>query len=204
MPTPPPTTHGDAGPDAGLDPGTVGIALLATTARVTRWAGRRSTTTIRYAQLRVLSQLDDLGPSRISALAIVDRCAQPTMSVLVQRLEEHGWVDRSADPEDTRASLVRLNDQLKKNNRRPAVILFDERAKTDEDLLDSVNAGRIRATIVDDYIYDLWKKDMLKIADTNRDVSVSQDGVIAWVSRKDAPALTTLLKDFFSTRKLTF
>jgi len=109
MPTPPPTTHGDAGADAGLDPGTVGIALLATTARVTRWAGRRSTTTIPYAQLRVLSQLDDLGPSRISALAIVDRCAQPTMSVLVQRLEEHGWVDRSADPEDTRASLVRLN-----------------------------------------------------------------------------------------------
>jgi DNA-binding MarR family transcriptional regulator len=105
MSAPPPT----ASPDAGLDPGAVGIALLATTARVTRWAGRQSTTTIPYAQLRVLSQLDDLGPSRISALATVDRCAQPTMSVLVQRLEEHGWVDRSADPDDTRASLIRLN-----------------------------------------------------------------------------------------------
>ena len=98
-----------ASPDAGLDAGTVGVALLATTARVTRWAGRQSTTTIPYAQLRVLSQLDDLGPSRISALATVDRCAQPTMSVLVQRLEEHGWVDRTVDPDDTRASLISLN-----------------------------------------------------------------------------------------------
>ena len=105
---------------------------------------------------------------------------------------------------DHHASLVRLNEQLKKVNRREAVILFDEKAKTDEDLLDSVNAGRIRATIVDDYVFDLWKKDMLKIADTNRDVAVSQDGVIAWVSRKDAPAMTSVLKDFFSTHKLAF
>src|SRR4030095_7713317 len=92
---------------------------------------------------------------------------------------------------DHHASLVRLNEQLKKNNRREAVMLFDEKAKTDEDLLYSVNAGRIRATIVDDYIFDFWKKDMLKIADTNRDIAVSQDGVIAWVTRKDEPALTS-------------
>ena len=105
---------------------------------------------------------------------------------------------------DHHASLLRLNEQLKKNNRRQAIILFDDKAKTDEDLLDSVNAGRIRATIVDDYIFDLWKKDMLKIADANRDIAVSQDGVLAWVTRKDAPALTALLKDFFSTHKLAF
>jgi DNA-binding MarR family transcriptional regulator len=118
MSAPPPTASPDAGAaaqvtasaDAGLDPGAVGIRLLATTARVTRWAGRQSSTTIPYAQLRVLSQLDDLGPSRISALATVDRCAQPTMSVLVQRLEDHRWVDRTADPDDTRASLISLND----------------------------------------------------------------------------------------------
>jgi DNA-binding MarR family transcriptional regulator len=93
-----------------LDTDVVGTELLAAMARVTRWAGRQSTTTIPFAQLRVLSQLDDLGPSRISALATVDRCAQPTMSVLVQRLEEHGWVDRGADPADTRASLISLNE----------------------------------------------------------------------------------------------
>ena len=105
---------------------------------------------------------------------------------------------------DHHASLIRLNQQLQKNNRRPAIIAFDERAKTDEDLLDSVNAGRLRATLVDDYIFDRWKGELLKVADTNPDVAVSQDGVLAWVTRKDAPALTSVLKEFFSTHKLTF
>jgi ABC-type amino acid transport substrate-binding protein len=105
---------------------------------------------------------------------------------------------------DHHASLIRLNEQLQKNNRRRADILFDDKAKTEEDLLDSVNAGRIRATIVYEYIFDKWQGDMLKVAKTNRDIAVSQDGVIAWVTRKDAPQLTEALKDFFSTRKLTF
>jgi len=105
---------------------------------------------------------------------------------------------------DHHASLIRLNQQLKKNSRREAVTIVDEKTKTDEELLDSVNAGRIRATIVDDYILDRWQGELLKIATTNRDVAVSQDGVLAWVTRKDAPALTALLKDFFSTHKLTF
>jgi ABC-type amino acid transport substrate-binding protein len=105
---------------------------------------------------------------------------------------------------DHHASLIRLNEQLQKNNRLEAVIAFDERAKTDEDLLDSVNAGRIRAAIVDDYIFERWRGELPKLADTNPDVAVSQDGVLAWVTRKDAPDLTAVLKDFFSTHKLTF
>ena len=105
---------------------------------------------------------------------------------------------------DHHASLIRLNEQLKNNNRRPAVIVFDDKARTDEDLLDSVNAGRIRATVADDYIFERWQGELLKVASTNRDIAVSQDGVIAWVSRKDAPNLTASMKEFFSTHKLTF
>jgi membrane-bound lytic murein transglycosylase MltF len=105
---------------------------------------------------------------------------------------------------DHHASVIRLNEQLTKINRPPATIVADARTKTDEELLDSVNAGRIRATIVDDYIFDRWQKGLLKVASTNRDIAVSQDGVLAWATRKDAPALTSLLKSFFSTHKLTF
>ena len=65
---------------------------------------------------------------------------------------------------DHHASLIRLNEQLKKINRPPATIVVDDATKTDEDLLDSVNAGRIRATIVDDYVFDRWQSDLLKIA----------------------------------------
>lgn len=104
---------------------------------------------------------------------------------------------------DHHASLIRLNDQLTKISRRPALIAFDTRAKTDEDLLDSVNAGRIRATIVDDYILDRWQKDLLKVASANRDIAVSQDGILAWATRKDAPKLLGLLNEFFAAHQLT-
>jgi len=100
--------------------------------------------------------------------------------------------------------LIRLNEQLAKNNRRPANIVADEKTKTDEELLDSVNLGRIRATIADDYIYDRWKGDLLKIAGTNREVAVSQDGVLAWVTRKDAPKLLALMNEFFTAHRITF
>lgn len=102
------------------------------------------------------------------------------------------------------ASLLRLNDQLKKISRPPATIVVDPTTLTDEDLLDGVNAGRIRATIVDEYIFDFWQKQFPKIASINRDIAVSQDGSLSWVTRKDAPKLVEFLKEFFSTHKLTF
>lgn len=104
---------------------------------------------------------------------------------------------------DHHASLIRLNDQLKKINRPPARIVAEERIKTDEDLLDRVNHGSMPATVADSYIFDRWAKEFPKIT-TNRDVAVSQDGSLSWVTRKDAPQLLALMNDFFSTHKLTF
>lgn len=105
---------------------------------------------------------------------------------------------------DHHASLLRLNEQLKKISRPPATIVADDRTPTDEDLLDGVNAGRIRATIVDEYIFDYWQKQFPKIASINREVAVSQDGTLSWVTRKDALKLVEFLKEFFSTHRLTF
>nr|WP_275402518.1 MarR family transcriptional regulator [Streptomyces sp. SID13031] len=58
--------------------------------------------------MRLMGRLDELGPTRISELAKADRCSQPTMSNLVQRQEENGWVLREPDPADSRASLISL------------------------------------------------------------------------------------------------
>lgn len=44
-----------------------------------------------HAAMRLLGRLDELGPSRVSDLTKADRCAQPTMTTLVQRQEEQGW-----------------------------------------------------------------------------------------------------------------
>jgi membrane-bound lytic murein transglycosylase MltF len=102
---------------------------------------------------------------------------------------------------DHHASLVRLNDQLKEIDRPPARIVFAE--QPDEELLDLVNSGNIQATVVDDYIYDAHRAQLGKTT-VNRDVAVSQDGEIAWVTRKDAPRLLALLNEFFASHRLTF
>ena len=104
---------------------------------------------------------------------------------------------------DHHASLVRLNDQLKKITRPPAKIVFADGQQTDENLLFLVNKGHVPATIVDDYIYDAHKAQLLKTA-VNRDVAVSQDGEIAWVTRKGSSRLLELINDFFATHRLSF
>jgi membrane-bound lytic murein transglycosylase MltF len=102
---------------------------------------------------------------------------------------------------DHHASLFRLNEQLAKINRPGAKIVVEAGLPTDEDLLDAVNSGRVPAAIVDDYIFEMWRQDFPNIA-ANRDIAVSQDGSLSWVTRKDALKLTALVKEFFSTHTL--
>ena len=100
---------------------------------------------------------------------------------------------------DHHASLLRLNEQLRKIDRPIAKIVLAPPSVTDEQLTERVNEGKIPATIVDDYAL----VQLPNIA-VNRDIAVSQDGSLSWVSRKDSPQLTEFLKEFFSTHKLTF
>ena len=50
------------------------------------------------------------GPRRITELAQLERLAQPTMTLLVKRLEQRGLVDRERHAEDGRVVLVSLTD----------------------------------------------------------------------------------------------
>lgn len=101
------------------------------------------------------------------------------------------------------ASLTRLNDQLKKIDRPQARVVIAPAEMTDEDLLDQVNAGTIPATLVDDYVFNACCAEMSGLR-VNRDVAVSQDGSLSWVTRKDAPKLLAVINEFFATHKLAF
>lgn len=59
------------------------------------------------AQAAVLAILRD-GPRRISDLTGYAGVAQPTMTVLVDRMERQGWVRRVPDPADRRAVRVEI------------------------------------------------------------------------------------------------
>src|SRR5918911_3101914 len=64
--------------------------------------GQRDITRTEAGLLNTLSE----GPRRITELAELEGLAQPTVTLLVGRLEERGWVKRQRDPDDRRAVLV--------------------------------------------------------------------------------------------------
>lgn len=85
----------------------LGVDFMVAAARLTRFASKH-VTVMPHAAMRLLGRLDELGPTRISDLARADRTSQPTMTALVQRQEEAGFVRRDHDPADSRASLISL------------------------------------------------------------------------------------------------
>ncbi|GAA3715365.1 MarR family transcriptional regulator [Terrabacter ginsenosidimutans] len=93
------------------EPTTLGNDLLRSAARLSRWASRHASFDVPFAQARLLALLDELGPSRVSALAAADHSSQPTITTQLQRLEASGWVRRASDPDDARATVISLTDE---------------------------------------------------------------------------------------------
>ena len=85
--------------------------LLSVVARINRLATQRVTMILPFAQARLLSAIEDQGAARISDLAALDHCSQPTMTTQVRRLEDAGLVSRVTDPADARAVLISITDQ---------------------------------------------------------------------------------------------
>jgi len=88
----------------------LGVDLLAVVARLNRLATQRTRPPLPWAQARLLSTIEDRGEARISDLAALDNCSQPTMTTQVRRLEDAGFVTRMIDPADARAVLIRITD----------------------------------------------------------------------------------------------
>jgi len=89
----------------------LGEDLVTTSARVVRWVPKNGTFTLSLAAARILARLNDNGPTRISELALAERCSQPTITNHIKRLEAAGFVDRRADPSDARAWIIQLTPQ---------------------------------------------------------------------------------------------
>jgi DNA-binding MarR family transcriptional regulator len=82
--------------------------LLAVVARINRLATQQVKLQLPYAQARLLSTIEDQAAARISDLAALDHCSQPTMTTQVRRLEYAGLVSRTTDPADARAVLISI------------------------------------------------------------------------------------------------
>jgi DNA-binding MarR family transcriptional regulator len=81
--------------------------LLPLASQLTRLVLRRVADDISRTEGGILRMLSD-GPRRITELADLEGLAQPTVTVLVKRLEERGWTERGRDPDDGRVALISL------------------------------------------------------------------------------------------------
>jgi DNA-binding MarR family transcriptional regulator len=94
------------------------------------------------------------GPQRITALAELEGLAQPTVTVLVKRMEERGWVVRQHPADDGRVVLVSLtaagHDALARwrERYRPRLRAGLEEL-SDQQLAALVDAGDAFAVLID-------------------------------------------------------
>lgn len=93
-------------PDTAL-----GSELLTLVAKLNRLVTQRIRLPLPWAQARLLGTIDDQGEARISDLAELDHCSQPTMTTQVRRLEDAGLVTRTPDPDDARAVRIRITPE---------------------------------------------------------------------------------------------
>ena len=89
----------------------LGSELLTMVARLNRLATSRIRLPLPWAQARLLGTIEDCGSARISDLADIDHCSQPTMTTQVRRLEAAGLVARTPDPQDARAVRIAITAQ---------------------------------------------------------------------------------------------
>lgn len=86
------------------------LDLVLTSTRLVRLVSSQLDIPLSLPQSRALAELRENGALRISVLAKTQRCSQPSMTTLVDRLESAGFVTRSTDPTDARAVLVEITD----------------------------------------------------------------------------------------------
>jgi DNA-binding MarR family transcriptional regulator len=116
-------------------------------ARINRLATQRVRMQLPFAQARLLSMIEDQDAARISDLAALDHCSQPTMTAQVRRLELAGLVSRTTDPTDARAVLISITPE-------GVAMLADVRAD--------------RGAVIDPYLERLPEADRQTLADAVR------------------------------------
>lgn len=100
-------TVADIGRGGRLDE--IAEALPQRAAAISRLFIKNTSIAVSRTEANVMRRLSE-EPRRITELAGGEGVTQPAMTLLVNRLEDRGWVGREADPSDRRAVLVRLTE----------------------------------------------------------------------------------------------
>ena len=83
-------------------------ALQDVSLRLTRKLRKRSETELTMSQVSALSTIERNGPMRVGELARREQISKSSVTRLVAKLEQIGYLERSVDPGDGRSSVVAL------------------------------------------------------------------------------------------------
>lgn len=86
-------------------------ALIIAAHRLTRVAAFETNSRTPAAQWRTLAILREHGPQRLGDLARLSRVTQPGMTRLIGTMSELGLVERTGDPDDSRAVRIAATDR---------------------------------------------------------------------------------------------
>ena len=92
-------------------------------------------------------------------------------------------------------SIEALNAEFAKSKKAPVKVRLAPENLEDEDVLEMVNAGLVKMTVVEDYLADFWKKIFTNLT-PQPGVKVRTGGEIAWMIRKESPRLKEELDAF--------
>ena len=94
-------------------------------------------------------------------------------------------------------SIEMLNAELARARKAPVKVRLAPENLEAEDILEMVNAGLVKITIVEDYLAAFWKQIFPKLT-PHSGVIVRSGGDIAWMIRKDSPQLKGELNAFIT------
>jgi membrane-bound lytic murein transglycosylase MltF len=95
-------------------------------------------------------------------------------------------------------SIEKLNIDLTKAGKKPVAVRLAPETLETEDILEMVNAGLVKITIVDNHIAEFWKKIFNGIS-LHPDIAVRTSGAIGVMIRKDSPQVKAKLNEFFAS-----
>ena len=120
----------------------------------------------------------------------------------IQALRDIGGLEVAVRERSTELeSLIALNDRLQQQGAGPVVIRRLPPELEDEDVLEMVSAGLLRATVVDDVIGDFWAR-VLPDLTLHRNVVVREGGAHAWAVRKGSPKLLEMLNPIVEAHRI--
>lgn len=86
--------------------------LLPSIRNLVRWLVRDNASQgLSRSAASTLSTLRDEGPQRITVLARMEHVSQPTMTGMVKRMSDAGWVARTVDDHDRRVAEISITEK---------------------------------------------------------------------------------------------